>query len=126
DVPQEARVGAPTLPAAAKGPATEVALPVEVRLATDLPAKLSVSPQLPELRGTSKSTFEFQLGIKNESGKKVTVGLASTVPENWDGSFTEQYGTQELNALPLDHAHSKDVNVKVRPPNTIPAGQCNV
>src|SRR5438876_2641438 len=66
DVPKEAPVGTTTLTVAAKGPTTEVTLPVAVTLATDLPAKLSVSPQLPELRGTSKSTFEFQLAIKNE------------------------------------------------------------
>src|SRR5439155_14329671 len=126
DVPKEAPVGTTNLTVTAKGPTSEVALPVEVRLATDLPAKLSVSPQLPELRGTSKSTFEFQLSIKNESGKKVTVGLASTVPENWDGTFTEQYGSQELNALPLDPGQSKDVKFKVRPPNTVAAGKFKV
>jgi uncharacterized membrane protein len=126
DVPKEAPVGTTSLTVTAKGPTAEVALPVEVRLATDLPAKLSVSPQLPELRGTSKSTFEFQLGIKNESGKKVTVGLASTVPENWDGTFTEQYGSQELSALPLDPGQSKDVKFKVRPPNSVAAGKFKV
>src|SRR5256714_8808447 len=53
DVPKEAPVRTTNLTVTAKGPIAEVALPVEVRLATDLPAKLSVSPQLPELRGTS-------------------------------------------------------------------------
>jgi len=123
DVPKEAPVGSTNLTVTAKGPTAEVTLPVEVRLATDLPAKLSVTPQLPELRGTSKSTFEFQLSIKNESGKKVLVGLSSEVPQNWDGTFTEQYGSQELNALPLDPGQSKDVKLKVRPPNTVAAGK---
>src|SRR5262245_4089734 len=90
DVPKDAPVGNTNLTLSAKGATSEAAsLPIEVRLATDLPAKLSVSPQLPELRGTSKSTFEFQLSIKNESGKKVVVGLASTVPQNFDGTYTE-------------------------------------
>ena len=47
----------------------------------DLPAKLAVNPQLPDLRGNSKSTFEYQLSIKNESGKKVVVALAATAPQ---------------------------------------------
>lgn len=123
DVPKDAPVGTTNLSVSAKGPTTEVALPIEVRLATDLPAKLSVSPQLPELRGTSKSTFEFQLSVKNESGKKVVVGLSSEVPQNFDGTYTEQYGSQELNALPLDPGQSKDVKLKVRPPNTVSAGK---
>src|SRR5262249_6821195 len=127
DVPKDAPVGSTNLTVSAKGANSEAApLPIEVRLATDLPAKLSVSPQLPELRGTSKSTFEFQLSIKNESGKKVVVGLASTVPQNFDGTYTEQYGSQELNALPLDPGQSKDVKLKVRPPNTVSAGKYNI
>jgi uncharacterized membrane protein len=123
DVPKEAPIGVSNLTVSAKGATTTATLPIEVRLATDLPAKLSVAPQLPELRGTSKSTFEFQISIKNESGKKVVVGLSSQVPQNFDGTFTEQYGSQELNALPLDAGQSKDVKLKVRPPNTVSPGK---
>jgi uncharacterized membrane protein len=127
EVPKEAPVGTTHLTVTAKGTTSpEVALPIEVKLATELPAKLSVNPQLPELRGTSKSTFEFQLAIKNESGRKVTVGLSSQVPQNFDGTYTEQYGSQELNALPLDPGQSKDVKLKVRPPNTVSAGKYKV
>src|SRR5262245_15875184 len=126
DVPKEASVGTSTLTVTAKGPSTEVSLPVAVTLATELPAKLSVSPQLPDLRGNSKSTFEYQLSIKNESGKKVLVGLSATAPQNFDATYTEQYGSQELNALPLDPGQSKDVKLKVRPPNTVGAGKYKV
>jgi len=126
DVPKDAPVGTTTLTVTAKGTSAEVTLPVAVTLATDLPAKLSVSPQLPDLRGTSKSTFEFQLNIKNESGKKVLVGLSAQAPQNFDATYTEQYGSQELNALPLDPGQAKDVKLKVRPPNTVSAGQYKV
>jgi uncharacterized membrane protein len=126
DVPKEAQVGTTTLTVDAKGQNTNVSLPVAVTLATDLPAKLSVSPQLPDLRGNSKSTFEYQLNIKNESGKKVLVGLSADAPQNFDATYTEQYGSQELNAVPLDPGQAKDVKLKVRPPNTVAAGQYKV
>ncbi|MEA2903145.1 MAG: hypothetical protein QOG83_21 [Alphaproteobacteria bacterium] len=126
EVPKEAPTGTTNLLVSAKGTTAEVSLPIAVTLATDLPAKLSVSPQLPDLRGTSKSTFEFQISIKNESGKKVLVGLTAQAPQNFDANFTEQYGSQELNALPLDPGQSKDVKLKVRPPNTVSAGKYKV
>jgi len=126
DVPKEAPMGKTNLTITAKGTTTTASLPIEVTLATDLPAKLSVTPQLPDLRGNSKSTFEYQLAIKNESGKKLLVGLSAQAPPNFDASFTEQYGSQELNAVPLDPGQSKDVKLKVRPPNTIGAGKYNV
>src|SRR5215468_9492405 len=126
DVPKDAPVGTTNLTIEARGSAINASLPIAVTLATDLPAKLTLNPQLPELRGTSKSSFEFQLGIKNDSGKKVTVSLSATAPQNFDATFTEQYGSQELNALPLDPGQSKDVKLKVRPPNTIAAGKYKV
>jgi uncharacterized membrane protein len=126
EVPKDAPIGTTNLTVSAKGAATTTTLPLAVTLATDLPAKLTVTPQLPELRGTSKSNFEFQLSIKNESGKKITVSLSATAPQNFDATFTEQYGSQELNALPLDAGQSKDVKLKVKPPNTVAAGKYKV
>ena len=126
EVPKDAPVGTTTLTVNAQGPSANVTLPVAVTLATDLPAKLALTPQLPELRGTSKSTFEFQLTIKNDSPKKVVASLSAQAPQNFDATFTEQYGSQELNALPLDAGQSKDVKLKVRPPNTVAAGKYKV
>jgi uncharacterized membrane protein len=126
DVPKDAPIGTTNLTVNAQGATTNASLPIAVTLATDLPAKLTLTPQLPELRGTSKSNFEFQLGIKNDSGKKVVVSLSAQAPQNFDATFTEQYGSQELNALPLDAGQSKDVKLKIRPPNTIAAGKYKV
>jgi uncharacterized membrane protein len=51
------------------------------------------------------------------------VALAADAPRNFETSFTEQYGSQELNAVPIEAGQSKDVKLKVRPPNTIGAGR---
>jgi uncharacterized membrane protein len=126
DVPKDAPMGTQTLTVSAAGATTKVDLPVQVTLAKDLPAKLTLTPQLPELRGTSKSSFEYQLGIKNDSGKRLTVSLSAQAPQNFDASFTEQYGSQELNAVPVDAGQTKDVKLKVTPPNTAAAGDYKV
>jgi uncharacterized membrane protein len=126
DVPKNVPNGTQTVTVAATGTSTTLQLPVAVTLAKDLPAKLTLTPQLPELRGTSKSSFEFQLGIKNDSGKKLTVSLSAQAPQNFDATFTEQYGSQELNAVPVDAGQTKDVKLKVTPPNTAAAGDYKV
>jgi len=126
DVPKSATMGTQTLTVAAAGVSQNLQLPIAVTLAKDLPAKLTLTPQLPQLRGTSKSSFEYQLGIKNDSGKKLTVSLSAQAPENFDASFTEQYGSQELNAVPVDAGQTKDVKLKVTPPNTAAAGSYKV
>jgi uncharacterized membrane protein len=122
DVPKDAKIGTHTLTVSAEGTDAKVALPVAVTLAKQLPAKLSVQPQLPELRGSSRSTFEYTLTVKNDSGKKLLVSLAADAPRNFDTSFTEAYGSQQLTAIPIDAGKSKDVKLKVSPPNTVDAG----
>jgi uncharacterized membrane protein len=126
DVPKDATIGTQTLTVSAAGDSAKVDLPVAVTLAKDLPAKLTLTPQLPQLRGTSKSSFEYQLNIKNDSGKKLTVALSAQAPQNFDTTFTEQYGSQELNAVPVDPGQTKDVKLKVTPPNTAGAGDYKV
>jgi uncharacterized membrane protein len=126
DVPKDAPVGTTNFTVSAKGGSTSLELPIAVTLAKDLPAKLTLTPQLPELRGNPKSSFEYQLSIKNDSGKKLTVALGADAPQNFDATFTEQYGSQELSAVPIDAGQSKDVKLKVRPPSTVAAGKYKV
>jgi uncharacterized membrane protein len=107
----------------AKGGAVEKSLPIAVSLAKDLPAKLTIKAQLPSLRGTAKSNFEFQMDVKNDSGRNLVVSLGAQAPKNFETSFTEQYGSQELSSVPVDAGQSKTVKLKVRPPSTIGANR---
>ena len=91
-------------------------------LAKELPAKLTVTTKLPDLRGSPKSNFEYTLTIKNDSGRNLTASFAAQAPENFETSFTEAYGSQELSSIPIAAGQSKDIKLKVRPPSTIDAG----
>jgi uncharacterized membrane protein len=122
DVPASAAIGTQTLTVTAKGGSAEVSLPVNVTLAKELPAKLTMEPQLPSLRGNARSSFEYQLNVKNDSGRNLVVGFAAQGPANFETSFTEQYGSQEINSIPVEAGQSKTVKLKVRPPTTIGAG----
>jgi uncharacterized membrane protein len=122
DVPADADAASKTLTVKAEGPGNNVSLPITVNLAKELPAKLTLTPQLPSLRGTPKSSFDYTVSIKNDSGRNLTVSLAAAAPRNFDTSFTESYGTQELSSVPIDAGLSKDVKLKVRPPSSVDAG----
>jgi len=122
DVPAKSDLNAQTLTIKADGQGTSANLPLEVSLAKELPAKLTVTSQLPSLRGSPKSNFEYTLTIKNDSGRNLTASFAAQAPENFETSFTEAYGTQELSSIPIEAGKSKDIKLKVRPPNTIDAG----
>jgi uncharacterized membrane protein len=123
EVPANAGMGTQTLTVTAQGEGQSVSLPVAVALAKELPAKLTVESKLPSLRGTARSSFEYQLTIKNDSGRNLLVSFGAQAPKNFETSFTEQYGSQELSSIPIEAGQSKDIKLKVRPPSTIGAGK---
>ena len=122
DVPANTALSGQTLTVKAEGQGTEATLPLNVALAKELPAKLTVTSKLPSLRGSPKSNFEYTLTIKNDSGRNLVASFAADAPTNFETSFTEAYGTQELSSIPIEAGQSKDIKLKVRPPSTIDAG----
>jgi uncharacterized membrane protein len=126
DVPASATSGTQTLTVNARGGAQNIALPITVSLGKDLPAKLTLEPKLPALRGTPRSSFEYQLTVKNDSGRNLLVSLGAKAPQNFATTFTEAYGTQELSSLPIEAGQSKDVKLTVRPPAQVGAGKVPV
>ncbi len=122
DVPANTALSGQTLTVKAEGQDTEATLPLNVALAKELPAKLAVTSKLPSLRGSPKSNFEYTLTIKNNSGRNLVASFAADAPTNFETSFTEAYGTQELSSIPIEAGQSKDIKLKVRPPSSIDAG----
>jgi uncharacterized membrane protein len=118
EVPATAGSGTKTLTVKAEGQGgTSVTLPIAVTLTKELPAKLKVEAPLPALRGTPKSTFDYQLTIKNDSGRNLTVSFVADAPKYFETNFTENYGSQQLTSIPIDAGQSKDVKLHVRPPS---------
>lgn len=123
DIPASAGIGTQTLTVKADGAGRTLTLPIAVTLAKELPAKLKVQSKLPDLRGSAKSAFDYQLTIKNDSGRNLVASFAADAPKNFETSFTEAYGSQELSSIPIEAGQSKDVKLHVRPPSTIDAGR---
>jgi uncharacterized membrane protein len=118
EVPATAGSGTKTLTVKAEGQGgTNVTLPIAVTLTKELPAKLKVEAPLPALRGTPKSTFDYQLTIKNDSGRNLNVSFIADAPKYFETNFTENYGSQQLTSIPIDAGQSKDVKLHVRPPS---------
>jgi uncharacterized repeat protein (TIGR01451 family) len=78
--------------------------------------------KLPSLMGTPKSAFEYTLSVSNDSGKDLTVALSAQAPANFQTTFTEGYGSNEISSIPIEAGQSKDIKVKVTPPRDVKAG----
>ena len=84
DIPAGAGTGSPTLTVNAEGKDARVELPITVTLAKELPAKLKLNAALPALRGSAKSSFDYQLSVKNDSGRDLIVSFVANAPRHFE------------------------------------------
>jgi uncharacterized membrane protein len=123
DVPKDAKPGSNKVVLSAKGPiAQAVELPLTLTVGTEAPAKLSIKSRLPSLRGTPRSSFEYTVTVGNDSGKDLTVALSAQGPANFQTTFTEGFGSNEISSIPIEAGQTKDIKVKVTPPRDVKAG----
>lgn len=122
EVPKEAKPGSETITVRAKGASQSIDLPVTLTIGTEAPAKLTLKARLPSLMGTPRSAYEYTLSVGNDSGKDLTVAMSAQAPANFQTSFTEGYGTNEISSIPIEAGQSKDIKVKVTPPRDVKAG----
>ncbi|KAB0603087.1 NEW3 domain-containing protein [Castellaniella defragrans] len=126
DIPQGGAESRHTLTVHADGAQRRLSLPIEVALADQLPAQLSIQPELPQLTGSARTAFDYQLTVKNASGHDVLASLAARAPQYFDTSFTEGYGTQQISAVPVKAGESKTVKLHVRPPASAQSGEHSI
>jgi uncharacterized membrane protein len=98
-------------------------LPVELTVGQALAPKLALKPELPELRGSPSSEFDFKVAVRNDGGEDATVRTDVQMPEGFRAKVTEQFGSQELTSFPLKAGESKTVSVKVTPPSGAKQGK---
>ena len=123
EVPKDAKPGSHQVVLGAKGSRLQSAeLPLTLTVGTETPAKLSVKSRLPSLRGTPRSAFEYSVTVGNDSGRDLTVALSAQGPANFQTTFTEGFGSNEISSIPIEAGQTKDIKVKVTPPRDVKAG----
>ncbi len=123
EVPKGAKPGSEKIVLSAKGSRLQSAeLPLTLTVGTEAPAKLSLKSRLPSLRGTPRSSFEYTVTVGNDSGKDLTVALSAQGPANFQTTFTEGFGSNEISSIPIEAGQTKDIKVKVTPPRDVKAG----
>jgi len=103
-----------------------LSLPISLTLSNAEAAAVKLEPKLPALRGTPKSTFDFQIKVTNDSPDDQVFNLVAAAPPGFQATFKEQYGSQELTSIPVKAGESKDVTLSVKPPQDVPADKYQV
>jgi uncharacterized membrane protein len=96
--------------------------PITVTIGQELPAKLKLTTNFPALRGTTTTSFKFKVTVANDSGRDATINFSADAPKNFQVTFTEAYGTQQLTSIPIEAGKSKDIEAAVALPRETSAG----
>jgi uncharacterized membrane protein len=97
-------------------------LPIKVTVGEELPAKLKLTTNFPSLRGTATTSFKYRVSVTNDSGRDATVNFSADAPKNFQVTFTEAYGSQQLTSIPIEAGKSKDIEASLSLPRETPAG----
>lgn len=105
-----------------------VTLPLTVRLSGSETASsgLSLDPELPGLRGTSRSTFSFKIKVKNEGAEDGLFNLTASVPSGFNTRFKKGYGSEEITGVPIAAGATETVTMEVIPARNAAAGRYDV
>ena len=107
---------------AARGVSGELRLPITLTVGQELPAKLKLSTNFPALRGTATTSFKFTVTVANDSGRDATINFTADAPKNFQVTFTEAYGSQQITSIPIGAGKSKDIDASAALPRDTPAG----
>jgi uncharacterized membrane protein len=122
-VPADTKPGAYTIQVRAKAPDRALELPLWINVLEASAIKITAEPKLPVLRGTTKSSFDFKINVKNESADDILANLTHNAPRGFQVTFKEGYGTQELTSIPLKAGDSKELSVDIKPSASSNAGK---
>ena len=107
----------------AQGGGSTLKLPIIVTIGQELPAKLKLTTNFPALRGTATTSFKVKVTVANDSGRDATINFSADAPKNFQVTFTEAYGTQQLTSIPIEAGKSKDIEASIALPRDTPAGE---
>ncbi len=97
-------------------------LQIAITIGEEVPAKLKLHTASPAVRGTAVTAFKYKFTVTNDSGRDGTINLGADSPKNFQVSFTEAYGAQQIVSIPIEAGKSKDIEASVALPRDTPAG----
>lgn len=94
-----------------------------VKSAEDSGARIELDTSYPVLRGSASDSFEFSLDVRNQSDEDSVFNFRATTPKGWEVSFKPAYEYKQITSLQIASRSSKTINVEVKPPYGVEAGE---
>lgn len=122
EIPDSAQNGKNDITVVATGQGAQAQLPIELVVGQTTPTRITITPELPQLKGSPTSTFDYRLTIKNDADTDLLINLSAQTPSGFQVTFKQSIGSQELTSVPVKAGQSQQVDMNVTPPNDVAAG----
>ena len=97
-------------------------LPLAITLATPEAGSIALKPQLPALRGSPNSSFQFRIDVTNNSPADALFNLGAQLPDGFTATFKHGFDTAEITGVPIAAGKTETVSLEVKPGPDTPAG----
>ncbi len=97
----------------ARSDAASAKLPIQLTTEEKLPPSLTLTADLPTLKGSPNTTFRYNLTLKNEGDEEITVNLQGEAPDIF--LLTFKLTGQEVTSFPIGGGESKRITVEAKP-----------
>ncbi len=100
----------------------KVDLPLVVTLA-DMPSTgIKLVSELPGLRGTKSTTFNYKFKLTNGTNADALFNLAADAPAGFATTFKHGYSGDKITGLPVKAGATEDITLEVKPNSSVIAG----
>jgi uncharacterized repeat protein (TIGR01451 family) len=120
DPPQDAKSGTYNFVVLAQSEMGKAELPLTLVVQDQVPASLSLTSDLPTLKGSPSTTFRYNTTLRNDGDQELTVNLTSDAPSSFVTKFT--LSGQEVTSFPVGANQSKSISVELTPLSDVTAG----
>jgi len=125
-IPSAAEDGSYNLSVAASGVGGRATLTLNVRIDANASGADKIEVQYPALSGPDTATFSFRGTLYNNSGRERFYSLGAQAPDGWQVSFKPAYQNNQITSLSLEPGKSQDLDITVKPPNGVKAGEYTI
>ena len=124
DVPADA-TGTNRIIVVASDASSRVELPLDIRVEAQAGGEVTLSANIPSLRGAAGTTFTFNVTIKNDKSEDLTYTATGQAPAGWTVNVTPSGQTQAVSATVTAGAEA-GLTATVKPPADVPAGTYDI
>jgi len=122
-IPQDAQEGKYEVVIGGSSGSASDRLTLVYTIKSDMDNKGTLTANYTELKGSSDTSFKYEVEIRNNKAEAQTYSLGADVNRGWQVKFSAKYDTKQIASIPIEPNKTATLEVEVIPPANINAGE---